>query len=65
MLAMGEGTNPRTPEFQAPGKQYGIKDARKILAKLKRPVVNWFRYAELAELSRKPTKEIAHKMKLQ
>jgi hypothetical protein len=47
------------------GKQHGIKSAPEILAKVKAAVANWRRYAELADVSRKSTKEIAGKFNLQ
>jgi serine/threonine-protein kinase HipA len=65
MLVMGEGRNPGTAQLQALGKQHGIEKAPEILAKVKRAVANWPRYAELADVSRKSTKEIADKIKLQ
>jgi len=65
MLVMGEGKNPGLAQLQALGKQHGIKNAPEILAKVKRTVANWSRYAELADVSRKSTKEIAGKIKLQ
>ena len=65
MLVMGEGRNPGAAQLQALGKQHGIKNAPEILAKVERAVANWPRYAELAELSRKSTKEIASKINLQ
>jgi serine/threonine-protein kinase HipA len=65
MLVMGEGRNPGAAQLQALGKQHGIKNAPKILAKVERAVANWSRYAELGELSRKSTKEIAGKINLQ
>jgi serine/threonine-protein kinase HipA len=64
MLVMGEGRNPGTAQLQALGKQYGIKNAPEILAKVERAVANWPRYAELAEVSRKSTKDVAGKIKL-
>jgi serine/threonine-protein kinase HipA len=65
MLVMGEGRNPGTAQLQALGKQHGIKNAPEILAKVKSAVANWPRYAELADVSRKSTKEIVDKIKLQ
>ena len=66
MLVMGEGRNPGAAQLQALGKQHGIKDAQEILAKVKTAVANWRRrYAEQADVSRKSTKEIADKIKLQ
>jgi serine/threonine-protein kinase HipA len=65
MLVMGEGRNPGTAQLQALGKQHGIKNAPEILAKVERAVANWPRYAELAEVSRKSTKDIEGKIKLQ
>ncbi|MGA2373656.1 MAG: hypothetical protein ABSG11_23605 [Candidatus Korobacteraceae bacterium] len=65
MLVMGEGRNPGAAQLQALGKQHGIKNAQEILAKVKTAVANWRRYAEQAEVSRKSTKEIAGKIKLQ
>jgi serine/threonine-protein kinase HipA len=65
MLVMGEGRNPGTAQLQALGKQHGIKSAPEILAKVKRAVANWPRYAELAGVSRKSTKEIVDEIKLQ
>jgi serine/threonine-protein kinase HipA len=65
MLVMGEGRNPGTAQLQALGKQYGIKNAPEILAKVKRAVANWPRYAEQADVSRKSAKEIVGKIKLQ
>jgi serine/threonine-protein kinase HipA len=65
MLVMGEGRNPGTVQLRALGKQHGIKDAPEILAKVKKAVANWPRYAKLADVSRKSTKEIAGKIKLQ
>ena len=64
MLVMGEGRNPGTAQLQALGKQHGIKNAPEILAKVERAVANWPRYAELAEVSRKSTKDVAAKIKL-
>jgi serine/threonine-protein kinase HipA len=65
MLVMGEGRNPGTAQLQALGKQHGIKNAQEILAKVRTAVANWHRYAEQAGVSRKSTKEIADKIKLQ
>jgi serine/threonine-protein kinase HipA len=64
MLVMGEGRNPGTTQLQALGKQHGIKNAPEILAKVERAVANWPRYAELAGVSRKSTKDVAAKIKL-
>jgi serine/threonine-protein kinase HipA len=63
-LVMGEGRNPGTAQLQALGKQHGIKNAPEILAKVERAVANWPRYAELADVSRKSTKDVAGKIKL-
>jgi serine/threonine-protein kinase HipA len=65
MLVMGEGRNPGTAQLQALGKQHGIKNAPEILAKVKKAVANWPRYAEQADVSRKSAKEIVGKIKLQ
>jgi serine/threonine-protein kinase HipA len=65
MLVMGEGRNPGTAQLQALGKQHGIKNASEILAKVKSAMADWPRYAELAEVSRKSTREIVGKIKLQ
>ena len=65
MLVMGEGRNPGTAQLQALGKQHGIKNAPEILAKVRKAMANWPRYAELANLSRKSAREIAGKIKLQ
>ena len=62
MIVMGEGRNPGTAQLEALGKQHGIKSAPGILEKVKRAVANWLRFAELAEVSRKSTKEIAVKI---
>jgi serine/threonine-protein kinase HipA len=64
MLVMGEGRNPGTAHLQALGKQHGIKNAPEILAKVERAVANWPSYAELADVSRKSTKDVAGKIKL-
>lgn len=64
MLVMGEGKNPGITQLQALGKQHGIKNAPEILAKVKKAVAKWPRYAEQADVSRKSTKEIAEKIKL-
>ena len=64
MLVMGEGRNPGTAQLQALGKQHGIKNAPEILAKVERAVANWPHYAELADVSRKSTKDVAGKIKL-
>jgi serine/threonine-protein kinase HipA len=65
MLVIGEGRNPGTAHLQALGKQHGVKNAPEILAKVERAVANWPRYAELADVSRKSTKDVAGKIKLQ
>jgi serine/threonine-protein kinase HipA len=65
MLVMGEGRNPGTAQLQALGKQHGIKNAPEILEQVKRAMANWPRYAELADVSRKSTKDIVGKIKLQ
>jgi len=65
LLVMGEGRNPGTAQLQALGKQHGIRNAPKILARVRAPVANWPRCAEQAEVSRKSTKEIAGWIKLQ
>jgi hypothetical protein len=65
MLVMGEGRSPGTVQLQALGKQHGIKNAPEILAKVKKVVANWPRYAERAGVSRKSTKEIVGKIKPQ
>jgi hypothetical protein len=46
------------------GKQHGIRNAPEILAKVERAVANWPHYAELADVSRKSTKDVAGKIKL-
>jgi serine/threonine-protein kinase HipA len=65
MLVMGEGRNPGTAQLQALGRQHGIRNAPEILAKVKRAVAKWPRYAELAGVSRRSTKEIAGRINLQ
>jgi hypothetical protein len=65
MLVMGEGRNPGAAQLQALGKQHGIKNAPEILARINTAVANWSRYAEQADVSRRSTKEIAGKIKLQ
>jgi serine/threonine-protein kinase HipA len=65
MLVMGEGRSPGATQLHALGKQHGIKNAPEILVKVKRAVANWSRYAEQAGVSRKSTKEISDKIKLQ
>ncbi len=65
MLVMGEGRNPGAAQLQALGKRHGMKNAPDILEKVERAVANWFRYAERADVSRKSTKEIESKIKLQ
>jgi serine/threonine-protein kinase HipA len=65
MLVMGEGRNPGTTELQALGKQHGIRNAPEILAKVRRALANWTRFAEVAGVSRKTSREIAGKIKLQ
>jgi serine/threonine-protein kinase HipA len=53
ILVMGEGRNPGTAQLQALGKQHGqhgIINAPEIPAKVKGAVVNWPRYAELADV---------------
>jgi len=64
MLVMREGSNPGTTQLLALGKKHGIKNAPQILDKVKSALVNWPRYAEQAEVSRKSTKEITGKIKL-
>jgi serine/threonine-protein kinase HipA len=64
MLVMGEGRNPGSAQLQALGKHHGIKNAPEILAKAKWAVANWPRYAEVADVSRKSSKEIASKIEL-
>jgi serine/threonine-protein kinase HipA len=64
MLVMGEGRNPGMAQLQALGKQHGIRNAPEILAKVERAVANWPHYAELADVSRKSTKDVAGKIKL-
>jgi serine/threonine-protein kinase HipA len=58
MLVLGEGRNPGTAQLQALGKRHGIKNAPEILEQVRRAMANWPRYAELAEVSRKSTKDI-------
>jgi serine/threonine-protein kinase HipA len=65
MLVMGEGKNPGTAQLEVLGKQHGIKNAPEILARVKEAVANWPRFAEQADVSRKSTKDIAGKIKLQ
>jgi len=64
MLVMGEGRNPGTAQLEALGKQHGIKNAPQILAKVKKAVAKWPRYAERADVSRNSAKEIAAKLQL-
>ncbi len=65
MLVMGEGKNPGTAQLLALGKQHGIKNPPEILAKVSKAVADWPRYADLAEVSRKSTKQIAGKINSQ
>jgi serine/threonine-protein kinase HipA len=65
MLVMGEGRNPGTAQLQALGKRHGMKNAPDILEKVERVVADWSRYAGQAGVSRKSTKEIESKIKLQ
>ena len=64
MLVMGEGRNPGTSQLQSLGKQHGLKNAPEILERIKRSVAKWPRHAELADVSRKSTKEIADRIAL-
>ena len=64
MPVMGEGRNPGTSQLQSLGKQHGLKNAPEILERIKRSVAKWPRYAELADVSRKSTKEIADRIAL-
>jgi len=59
MLVMGEGRSPGTSQLQTLGRKHGIKNAPEILAKVKKAVANWRRYAEQADVSQKSTKVIA------
>jgi serine/threonine-protein kinase HipA len=65
MLVMGEGRDPGTTQLEVLGKKHGLKNAPEILAKVKKAVADWTRYAEQADVSLKSTKEIASKIKLQ
>jgi serine/threonine-protein kinase HipA len=64
MLVMGEARSPGTTQLQALGKRHGIKNAPEILAKVKRAVADWSRFAEQADVSRKSAKEISGNIKL-
>jgi hypothetical protein len=65
MHVMGEGKDPGIAQLELLGRKHGLKNAPEILAKVKRAVADWTRYAEQAGASRKSTKEIASKIKLQ
>lgn len=65
MLVMGEGKNPGVVQLQSLGKQHGLKNAPRILEKVKTAVANWPRHAEQAGVSRKSTKEIADNIQQQ
>jgi len=65
MLVMGEGKNPGVVQLQSLGKQHGLKNAPRILEKVKTAVANWPRHAEQVGVSRKSTKEIADNIQQQ
>ena len=59
MLVMGEGKNPGVAHLQALGKAHGLKNAPEILARVRKAVAKWMRYAQEADVSARSAKMVA------
>ena len=58
-MVMGEGRNPGAEQLVALGKEYGLKKAPGILAKVRTAIGRWKKYAEQAGVSAKSAREVA------
>ena len=58
-MVMGEGKNPGPEQLRALGKEHGLKNAPRILAKVQKAVARWRTHAATAGVSAKSAKEIA------
>ena len=58
-MVMGEGKDPGGDHLTALGKEHDLKNAPRILAKVKSAVARWRDHASKAGVSAKSTKEIA------
>ena len=57
-MVMGEGKNPGVEQLKALGKEHNLKNAPRILAKVKKAISRWRDHADEAGVSAKSTKEI-------
>lgn len=61
-MVMGEGRNPGVEQLKALGKEHNLKNAPRILAKVKTAVSRWRHHAAAAGVTAKSTKEIADRI---
>jgi serine/threonine-protein kinase HipA len=61
-MVMGEGRNPGVDHLTALGKEHGIKNAPRILAKVRDAISRWRSHAAQAGVSAKSTKMIAERI---
>jgi serine/threonine-protein kinase HipA len=61
-MVMGEGKNPGTEHLKALGKEHNLKNAPRILTKVRKAVAGWQDHAAEAGVSAKSTKEIAARL---
>lgn len=58
-LVMGKGKNPGVEQLKALGREHGLKNAPRILAKVQKAVARWRDYAAGARVSAKSIEVIA------
>ncbi len=58
-MVMGEGRNPGVEHLEALGKKHGLKNAKRILLKVKTAIAGWTRHASEAGVTAKSTKDLA------
>lgn len=58
-IVMGEGRNPGSEHLKAPGREYSLKSASRILARTEKAVARWRDRAGEAGVSAKSSKAIA------
>ncbi len=62
-LVMGEGKNPGVEQLKALGKEHNIKNAPRILAKVRKALASWRDHAGEAAVTARSTKEIAGRLR--
>jgi hypothetical protein len=62
-MVMGEGRNPGVEQLRVLGQEHNLKNAPRILAKVRKAVARWRDHAAEAGVSAKSTKAVAERLR--